>query len=46
MKKILAVICVIILIWFIASIVDVDMHNLTTQRYASWNIFSALLRRA
>lgn len=45
MKKILAVIVIIILVWILASIIDVNLHNLTTQSYASWNIFPALLRR-
>ena len=45
MKKILAIIVIIILVWILASIIDVNLHNLTTQQYASWNIFPALLRR-
>lgn len=28
--------------WVLASIVDVNMHNLTTMNYANWNIFNIL----
>lgn len=33
-------VCLIILIWGVASFIDVNAHNMTDQQYASWNLFN------
>lgn len=39
---IVSIICVVIIVWIIASTIDVDMHNMPWQEhtYASWNFWS------
>ncbi len=31
-----------LLIWFIASYIDIVLHNLTTCEYASWNLIQMI----
>ena len=44
MKKVLEnlafIICLAILIWGVASFIDVNSHNMTDYQYASWNLFN------
>ena len=46
MKKIVYFVCIVALIWLVASFVDVNMHNGifsdNYQQYASWNLFAML----
>lgn len=46
MKKIfsrtITIICAIALIWFVASFVDVNVHNMSDFDYAAWNMFQII----
>lgn len=39
-------ICIFILVWFVASFIDVNMHNMPwqDQQYQVWNAFTLLLK--
>lgn len=47
MKKIFYVVCVLVMIWLIASFIDVNAHNDVFAEdfgnYASWNVFELFL---
>lgn len=43
MKKLLGFIAIVLILWFIVSIVDVNMHNLTTQTYWKYNMFTMFM---
>ena len=43
MKKLLGFIATVLIIWFIVSIVDVNMHNMTTQSYWKYNMFTLFM---
>lgn len=38
------IICILIIGWIIASFIDVNIHNMTTCEYASWNAFELLMK--
>lgn len=44
MKKIFYVVCVLVIIWFVASFIDVNAHNDITKencgQVSSWNLFN------
>ena len=39
------IIVAVILIWFIASFIDTNIHNHSDYIYSSWNIFSILVNK-
>lgn len=39
------VICCAILVWALASYIDVLNHNITDQNYAEWNLFEILCQK-
>lgn len=39
------IIVAVILIWFIASFIDTNIHNHSDYIYSSWNIFSILANK-
>ena len=43
MKKLLGFIAIILILWFIISIVDIDIHNMTTQTYWKYNLFTMFM---
>lgn len=43
MKKLLGFIAIILILWFIISIVDIDIHNMTTQTYWKYNMFTKFM---
>ena len=43
MKKLLGFIATVLIIWFIVSIVDINMHNMTTQSYWKYNMFTMFM---
>lgn len=43
MKKLLGFIAAILIVWFIISVVDVNLHNLTTQSYWKYNMFKMFM---
>lgn len=45
-KKLVASVCIIVLIWFGGSIVDTNANNMDSREYAPWNIFEMLSRVA
>lgn len=45
-KRLVASVCVIALIWFGGSIVDTNANNMDSREYAPWNIFEMLSRVA
>lgn len=38
-RVVLYAICVLLLVWFILSFVNILNHNLTDFEYGSWNMF-------
>ena len=44
--KILSFVAAAVIIWGIASVIDVNLHNSPTQKgyenYASWNVFAII----
>lgn len=38
-EKILYAVCVVLLVWFVASIINTLCHNMTDYDYAGWNMF-------
>ena len=40
------IISVLILVWIIASYINVIMHNMDDCKYASWNVFVICLKYA
>lgn len=43
MKKLFGFIAIILLIWFIVSLIDVDIHNMSTQSYWKYNMFNLFM---
>ena len=43
MKKLFGFIAIILILWFIISIVDIDIHNMTTQTYWKYNMFTMFM---
>ncbi len=43
MKKLFGFIAIVLLVWFVASIVDVDLHNMTNQSYWKYNMFTLFM---
>lgn len=43
-EKILHAVCVVLLVWFVASIINTLCHNMTDYNYAIWNMFDILCR--
>ncbi len=35
--------CVLFLVWFVISYLDIVAHNLTTQQYLTFNIFRFIM---
>lgn len=40
MKRVPYIICPIILLWLVASYIDVSLHNMSDCKYQSWNAFN------
>lgn len=43
MKKLFSFIAIVLLIWFIVSLIDVDIHNMSTQSYWKYNMFNLFM---
>lgn len=41
-EKVLYAVCIALIIWGVASWVNVIMHNLSDYNYASWNMIELL----
>lgn len=39
LRKILATVCTMVLLWVLASFVDVNANNMASRKYAPWNAF-------
>ena len=39
LEDLMTTIAVVFLLWLLLSYVDVNVHNMGTQQYASWNAF-------
>ena len=44
MYDMMVVVSVLCILWLILSIVDTNMHNMSDRNYASWNMFSLMLK--
>ena len=44
LEKVVYAICILFMIWLIASIINTVCHNMTDYDYASWNMFDIFCR--
>lgn len=42
-KNVILILSTLLIVWVVASYINVIMHNGTDQIYASWNIFQILV---
>lgn len=45
-KTVVGIICVLLLVWFVVSFIDIVLHNTTSgNSYGSWNVISQLFEK-
>ncbi len=39
-KNLIFLVSILFMVWIVASFINVNLHNLTDQNFATWNLFT------